>query len=97
MNLRRALATCSVAALVGCGAPQESAPPIWFDEEATVRGLDFAHVSGASGSYMIPEITGSGAALADFDGDGDLDAYIVQSGSLTGEPEAADQIGRAHV
>ncbi len=92
MNLRRALATCSVAALVGCGAPQESAAPIWFDEEATVRGLDFTHVSGASGSYMIPEITGSGAALADFDGDGDLDAYIVQSGSLTGEPEAADRI-----
>ena len=40
------------------------------------------HVSGFSGRHLMPEIVGGGAALADVDGDGDLDAYLVQSGSL---------------
>ena len=33
-----------------------------------------------------PEITGSGGALVDVDGDGDLDIYLVQAGSLYDEP-----------
>ena len=51
-------------------------------DEAKARGLDFNHVSGFAGRPLLPEITGSGAALADIDGDGDLDAYLVQAGSL---------------
>ena len=33
-------------------------------------------------TYRLPEIMGGGAALFDMDGDGDLDALLVQSGSL---------------
>ena len=48
-----------------------------------VAAIDFVHQSGfVERPLLAAEITGSGAALADFDGDGDLDAYIVQSGSL---------------
>lgn len=77
------LAGLALLLVLGCDRPEQPAATIWFAEQARDRGISFQHVSGENGRYMIPEITGSGAALADLDGDGDLDAYIVQSGSLS--------------
>ena len=45
------------------------------------------HRSGHDKRFLFPELMGGGAALFDMDGDGDLDAFLVQSGSLT-EPTA---------
>lgn len=69
---------------VGAGTPAAAASP-WFDDTATAAGLVFTHRSGHAGStFRLPEIMGGGAALFDMDGDGDLDALLVQSGSLEG-------------
>ncbi len=53
-----------------------------FSEVASRVGLNFTHFNGASGQYYLPEIVGSGAALLDYDGDGDLDVYLIQSTML---------------
>ena len=90
----RALAIALVGGLFGC-SPNDAPRPAWFVNEATDRGLDFRHVSGAAGKYLLPEITGSGAALADVDGDGDLDAYLVQSGSL--DPHGPRHVDRLYL
>ncbi|MCH8153122.1 MAG: CRTAC1 family protein [Planctomycetes bacterium] len=58
----------------------------WFVEIAQQSGLVFEWRSGFRDRRYMPEITGGGAALFDMDGDGDLDAYLVQAGSLV-EPK----------
>ena len=87
---------CLVLAVWCCGpaAPPESTSPDQesaanFREVSAEAGLDFVHRSGAAGEFYLPEIMGSGGALFDYDNDGDLDAYLVQSGSL-GSSEAAE-------
>ena len=61
-----------------------------FKEVAEQAGLKFQHYNGMTGKFYLPEITGSGAALFDFDNDGDLDVFLVQGNVLetNGKPES---------
>src|SRR6476660_4653067 len=61
-----------------------------FDDVADKVGLKFRHYNGMTGKLFLPEIMGAGAALFDFDNDGDLDVFLVQGATL----EVADQLAR---
>ncbi len=61
-----------------------------FREEAAALGLDFQHLNGSRGDFMMAEVMGPGVALLDYDRDGDLDILLRQGGSLTGEGAGAE-------
>ncbi|MFW6200709.1 MAG: FG-GAP repeat domain-containing protein, partial [Gemmatimonadota bacterium] len=63
-----------------------------FVDRAGDWGLRFTHFNGMTGAYYFPEMTGQGCALVDYDGDGDLDAYLVQGGLLGPEDTLEDAL-----
>lgn len=67
-----------------------------FSEVAAETGLRFQHDAGAAGGLHLPETMGAGVAWIDFDGDGWLDLYLVQSGPFPpdGGAAAADRLFR---
>ena len=86
-------------------APEVSLPPKasgsvtgdgpWFVDATERAGPRFQHDSGVTGELLLPEISGSGAALFDFDCGGDLDAFLVQGGSLNDQtPESESETRR---
>ena len=73
----------AIVVLTGCGKSAVSESDAsrkqpWFRDAAAESGIVFEHANGAKGQYYLPEIMGSGAAMLDYDGDGDLDIFLMQ-------------------
>jgi hypothetical protein len=57
---------------------------VQFVDVSEAAGIHFTHTSGASGRLYFPETVGSGCAFLDYDGDGKLDLFLVNSAALPG-------------
>ncbi|MCH7526254.1 MAG: CRTAC1 family protein [Planctomycetes bacterium] len=69
--------------------PQGLESEALFSDITEAAGIDFVHDPGASGHFYLPEEMGPGGAFLDFDNDGDLDIYLVQSGRIPGTDDGA--------
>src|SRR5271166_4951475 len=65
------------ALLFSCKSSTPGKAPL-FEDVAKQTGIDFWQYSGAKGEFLLPEMVGSGAALIDYDNDGDMDVFLVQ-------------------
>src|SRR5262249_4661125 len=91
-NPRSSGFTLAVLLTLGLGP---ASPPVPFVDRAAESGLRFRYENGRTGERYYPEIIGGGAALFDFDGDGDLDVFLVQGRPLApGAPARASLGGR---
>ncbi len=88
----------------GCRQPSPSPPSSLlshpssslFTDIAARAGIDFQHHNGATGEHYYIETFGGGCAFFDFDNDGWLDVFLLQSGKLpkaeNGVPTSRDSI-----
>ncbi len=78
--------------LPGLLSARQSGPlpaPGPFHEVAAAAGVSFRHTNGASPDKHLIETMGSGGLFLDFDGDGWLDIFLVDGGSVVDPAVAA--------
>ncbi len=61
-------------------ATKSSPHPLFGHVPGSARGITWRHVNGRSPEYYLPETTGAGCAFFDYDNDGWMDIYFVNSG-----------------
>ncbi|MFP5288044.1 MAG: FG-GAP repeat domain-containing protein, partial [Thermoanaerobaculia bacterium] len=88
-----------LALLTALPLPAQAADPcsvIRLRHAAVEAGLDFKHDPGRTPARHLPESMGAGVAWMDYDGDGWLDLYVVQSGPFPpdGSAGAANRLFR---
>ncbi len=69
-------ACCGASRLLG----DNSAPALFAEVESSSSGIVWIHDNAMSAEHYLPETLGPGCAFLDFDNDGWMDIYLVNSG-----------------
>lgn len=70
--------------LVCCAVtPSIAETTLRFTDQTQQAGIHFKHINGASKEKYLPETMGSGGLFFDYNNDGYLDIYLVNSGTLS--------------
>jgi hypothetical protein len=64
----------------GIESLQEKSQLLFEEVPSAKSGISWQHVNGRSPEYYLPETTGAGCAFLDYDNDGWMDIYLVNSG-----------------
>ena len=80
--LRQLASAGALGLLVPCrvGGGQARVPPAFVEVPASRSGINWVHENAMSTERYLPETCGSGCAFLDFDSDGWMDIYLVNSG-----------------
>src|SRR5579871_5443438 len=65
---------------LGLARPLRSASPLLEEIPASASGISWVHENARSRSRFLPETTGAGCAFLDYDNDGWMDIFLVNSG-----------------
>src|SRR6202165_4374509 len=63
------------------GFVQTTQKPLFEEVPSATSGITWTHANGRSPDYYLPETTGAGCAFLDYDNDGWMDIYLVNSGA----------------
>ncbi|HEX8139113.1 MAG TPA: CRTAC1 family protein [Pyrinomonadaceae bacterium] len=75
------LGVCLLSISCVCPALAQSSAPVTFEEIAAARsGITWVHNNARSPERYLPETVGAGCAFFDYDNDGWMDIYLVNSG-----------------
>jgi hypothetical protein len=77
--------------------PSAAETRLHFTDQTQQAGIHFKHTNGASKEKYLPETMGSGGLFLDYNNDGHLDIYLVNSGTLSGTSQPHRHPNHANV
>jgi enediyne biosynthesis protein E4 len=78
--MRANLSRRQLLALAAAALPARSAEPLFAEVPPSLSGIAWTHDNAMSPQHYLPEALGPGCAFLDYDNDGWMDIYLVNSG-----------------
>lgn len=78
---RRQMLLSGAAALTAMQAATSGAPALFEEVPASASGIGWVHDNAVSDMHYLPETMGPGVAFLDYDNDGWMDIFLVNSGA----------------